>query len=77
MEVTKDELEQYLKPEKGLPLITQSMYDDCLKRIQKRDKYIEEAEKRNKEELEEIKRTVEESTIKSMVQEVLYRSHRK
>lgn len=42
MEVTKDELDQYLKPVEWEPLITQSMYDDCLKRIELRDKKIAE-----------------------------------
>jgi hypothetical protein len=40
MEVTKDELDQYLKPAEWKPLITQSMYDNCLKRIEARDRKI-------------------------------------
>lgn len=42
MEVTKDELDQYLKPAEWKPLITQSMYNDCLKRIEARDRKINE-----------------------------------
>ncbi|MDD3144739.1 MAG: hypothetical protein PHV23_01365 [Candidatus Gracilibacteria bacterium] len=42
MEVTKSELDEYLKPTKGNPLISQKMYDDCLRRIEVRDKKINE-----------------------------------
>jgi hypothetical protein len=42
MEVTKEELDQYLKPEEWDPLITQEMYNNCLERIKARDKYIAE-----------------------------------
>lgn len=42
MEVTKSELDEYLKPTKWPPLITQSMYDNCLKRIEARDRKINE-----------------------------------
>lgn len=41
-EVTKDELDQYLKPAEWKPFITQSMYNDCLKRIEARDSKINE-----------------------------------
>ncbi|MBW7954273.1 hypothetical protein H3C61_00470 [Candidatus Gracilibacteria bacterium] len=42
MEVTKQELDEYLHPTKGTPLITQKMYDDCLRRIEIRDRKINE-----------------------------------
>lgn len=42
MEVTKSELDEYLHPTKWPPLITQSMYDNCLKRIEARDRKINE-----------------------------------
>lgn len=45
MEVTKSELEEYLKPTKWLPLITLTMYQDCLKRIEARDRKIQEMNK--------------------------------
>ncbi len=40
MEVTKEELDEYLHPTKWQPLITKEMYDECLKNIQKRDAII-------------------------------------
>ncbi len=40
MEVTKSELDEYLKPTKWAPLITQKMYDDCLRRIEARDRKL-------------------------------------
>lgn len=42
MEVTKSELDEYLHPTKWPPLITQSVYDNCLKRIEARDRKINE-----------------------------------
>lgn len=42
MEVTKQELDEYLHPTEWSPLITQKMYDDCLKRIEARDRKINE-----------------------------------
>ena len=42
MEVTKEELDEYLNPTEWAPLITQSIYDECLKRIEVRDKKIAE-----------------------------------
>ncbi len=42
MVVTKEELDEYLKPTKWEPLITQKMYDDCLRRIEARDRKINE-----------------------------------
>lgn len=42
MEVTKQELDEYLHPTKWTPLITQKMYDDCLRRIEIRDRKINE-----------------------------------
>lgn len=42
MVVTKEELDEYLKPTKWTPLITQKMYDDCLRRIEARDRKINE-----------------------------------
>ncbi len=42
MEVTKQELDEYLKPTQWAPLITQKMYDECLRRIEARDRKIEE-----------------------------------
>jgi hypothetical protein len=44
MEVTKSELDEYLHPTKWEPLITQKMYDDCLKRIEARDRKIKQEE---------------------------------
>jgi len=44
MEVTKAELDEYLHPKKWDPLITQKTYDDCVKIIEKRDKFIQERE---------------------------------
>lgn len=41
-EVTKEELDQYLKPAEWKLLITQSMYNDCLKRIEVRNWKINE-----------------------------------
>ena len=40
MEVKKDELDEYLHPTKWEPLITQKMYDNCLEKIEVRDKKI-------------------------------------
>jgi hypothetical protein len=40
MEVTKEELDEYLNPTEWLPLITKKMYDDCLEIIKKREEYI-------------------------------------
>ncbi len=45
MEVTKDELDQYLKPKQWSPLISQNIYDDCLRRIEVRDRKIQEEQK--------------------------------
>ena len=45
MEVTKEELDEYLKPTQWEPLITQKMYDDCLRRIELRDEKIRREEK--------------------------------
>lgn len=42
MEVTKSELDEYLHPTQWLPLITQAMYDDCLRRIEIRDRKIQQ-----------------------------------
>jgi len=42
MEVTKQELDEYLHPTEWSPLITQKMYDDCLRRIEARDRKINE-----------------------------------
>jgi hypothetical protein len=42
MEVTKEELDEYLKPTEWAALITQSLYDECLRRIEVRDKKIAE-----------------------------------
>ncbi len=42
MEVTKEELNEYFKPTEWAPLITQSIYDECLKKIEIRDKRIAE-----------------------------------
>ena len=41
-EVTKQELDQYLNPKSWESLITKSVYDDCLRRIEARDKKIED-----------------------------------
>lgn len=45
MEVTKQELDEYIHPTEWSPLITQKMYDDCLRRIQIRDNRIQEEQK--------------------------------
>lgn len=45
MEVTKQELDEYLHPTEWVPFITQKMYDECLKRIQVRDRKIQEEQK--------------------------------
>lgn len=41
MEVTKQELDEYLKPTEWEPIITQKMYDECIELINKRDELIQ------------------------------------
>lgn len=45
MEVTKQELDEYLHPTEWAPLITQKVYNDCLKRIEARDRKIQEEQR--------------------------------
>lgn len=61
MEVTKEEIDEYLKPTEWAPLITQSLYDECLRRIEIRDKKI--AEMNSVKENSKVERKIENERI--------------
>ena len=66
MEVTKDELDEYLHPTEWKSLITKEMYDLCLKNIQARDAKINAANK-----TKEVKTNVKlETTKKGIIDKV-------
>jgi len=71
MEVTKQELSQYLKPKEWEGLITQEMYDQCIKLIDRRNELIRKKEEAKESTKWNLKIEKEKKTVLDKISDLL------